>query len=111
MVVNKWASWCDPCRAEFPFFGRQAAARGREVAFLGVNSGDSDRAAAAFLKRYPVSYPHYTDPDLEVAAVFHGVAAFPTTGFYDSRGRLSYLKQGGYPTERKLAEDIDRYAR
>lgn len=111
VVVNKWASWCPPCRAEFPFFARQATARGHEVAFLGVDSGDSDGAAARFLERFPVPYPHYTDPDMKVAEVFHGIAAFPTTAFYDSKGKLVYLRQGGYATERKLAEDIDRYAR
>jgi hypothetical protein len=43
--------------------------------------------------------------------VFNGVAAFPTTAFYDRKGRLSYLHQGAYATERKLAGDISRYAR
>jgi hypothetical protein len=46
-----------------------------------------------------------------VAAVFKGVGAFPTTAFYDARGRLAYVKQGGYASERKLAEDIERYTR
>lgn len=111
VVVNKWASWCGPCRAEFPFFAAQAEQRQDEVAFIGVDSGDSDADAAAFLDEFPVPYPSYKDPDLEVAEVFHGVAAFPTTAFYDERGELAYVKQGGYASEELLAEDIERYTR
>jgi cytochrome c biogenesis protein CcmG/thiol:disulfide interchange protein DsbE len=111
VVVNKWASWCGPCRAEFPFFQRQSVRRAREVAFIGVNSLDNDGSARDFLEEFPVTYPSYKDPDQKVAGVFDGVAAFPSTAFYDSRGKLQYLKQGGYPRESKLAEDIERYAR
>jgi cytochrome c biogenesis protein CcmG, thiol:disulfide interchange protein DsbE len=111
VVVNKWASWCPPCRGEFPFFQKQALERGTKVAFLGVDANDNDADARAFLDEYPVTYPSYKDPDQAVAAVFKGAQAFPTTAFYDSKGGLAYVHQGGYATERKLAEDIERYAR
>jgi cytochrome c biogenesis protein CcmG, thiol:disulfide interchange protein DsbE len=111
VVVNKWGSWCPPCRAEFPFFQRQAIERGKEIAFLGVDGQDNDANARKFLRRFPTSYPHYRDPDLKVAGAMKAVAAFPSTVFYDRRGRIAHVKQGGYATERKLAEDIERYAR
>ena len=111
VVVNKWASWCGPCRFEFPFFQQQAGKRAKSVAFLGVNSDDNDDNAKEFLGKFPVPFPSYTDPSLEVAAVFNGVQAFPTTAFYDRKGDLAYVHQGGYATEAKLAADIDRYAR
>ena len=109
VVVNKWASWCHPCRAEFPFFAAQAEKRAGEVAFLGVNSSDDPEPASAFLEELPVPYPSYLDPDLEVAETFNGVAAFPTTAFFDEKGELVYLKQGGYASEELLAEDIEHY--
>jgi thiol-disulfide isomerase/thioredoxin len=111
VVVNKWASWCGPCRYEFPFFQKQATKRARKVAFVGVDSNDNDGDARDFLADYPVPFPSYRDPSLEIAAVFNAVQAFPSTAFYDSKGELAYVHQGGYSSEAKLAADIGRYAR
>lgn len=111
VVVNKWASWCGPCRFEFPFFQSQADERGDEVAFLGVDSNDSEEAAATFLEELPLPYPSYLDPDQEIADEFMDNAReFPATAFYDSDGELAYVHLGGYPDEQSLAADIDRYA-
>jgi cytochrome c biogenesis protein CcmG/thiol:disulfide interchange protein DsbE len=111
VVVNKWASWCGPCRAEFPFFGHQAKKLEGKVVFVGVNSDDNDANAREFLGEYPVPFPHFKDPDLKVAASFNGVQAFPTTAYYDRKGELAYLHQGGYLKESDLVDDIDKYAR
>jgi thiol-disulfide isomerase/thioredoxin len=110
VVVNKWASWCGPCRAEFPVFQKAAVQEAQRVAFLGVDSTDNHDQAQTFLADFPLTYPSYKDPDLKVARVFNGVGAFPTTAFYDARGRLAYVHQGAYATEAKLREDIARYA-
>jgi cytochrome c biogenesis protein CcmG, thiol:disulfide interchange protein DsbE len=111
VVVNKWASWCGPCRLEFPFFRRQAEKRGGEVLFLGVNSNDNRQAAEEFLKEEPVPFKHFEDPKLEIAAAFNAVQAFPATAFYDSKGELAFVHQGPYTSEKQLAEAIDRYTR
>jgi cytochrome c biogenesis protein CcmG/thiol:disulfide interchange protein DsbE len=110
-VVNKWASWCDPCRQEFPYFQRLSVELGREVAFLGVDAKDNADDAREFLRDYPVSFPSYEDPDQDVAQVFKGHVAFPVTAFYDRRGTLTFVHQGGYASEARLREDIERYAR
>ena len=67
--------------------------------FVGVNSNDNDGDARDFLADNPVPYDHFEDPKLEVAASFNGVQAFPTTAFYDSKGELAFVHQGGYPSE------------
>jgi len=110
VVVNKWASWCGPCRVEMPWFQRQAAERGDEVAFLGVNSNDGRDTARRFFEEFPVPYPSFFDPDLEVAAVFDATTEFPATAFYDREGKLAFVRRGPYTSERQLASEIERYA-
>jgi cytochrome c biogenesis protein CcmG, thiol:disulfide interchange protein DsbE len=109
-VVNVWASWCGPCRFEFPHFQHLAADYGKRVAFLGIDSGDSDEAAGTFLEEAPVPYPSYTDPDKDIADSLGASLGYPDTAFYDRRGRLVYLKQGPYDSEAELRADIERYA-
>lgn len=111
VVVNKWGSWCAPCRAEFPHLQRQAVKQGKRVAFLGVDGQDNEANARKFLRRYPVAYPSYVDGDLSIAKSFGAVQGFPSTVFYDRRGKIAYVKQGSYPDEAALARDIRRYAR
>jgi cytochrome c biogenesis protein CcmG, thiol:disulfide interchange protein DsbE len=111
VVVNKWASWCGPCRVEFPWFGKLARTHKGEIVFVGVNSNDNDADAREFLAEEPVPFKHFKDPKLEIAASFNGVQAFPATAFYDRRGELAFVHQGGYQSQEQLEEDIDRYAR
>jgi thiol-disulfide isomerase/thioredoxin len=111
IVVNKWASWCGPCRFEFPFFQKLSRRHGKSIAFLGVDSNDARDDAREFLKELPVPYPSFFDPDSSIAALFRGDRVFPTTAFYNRKGELVFTKQGGYPSEAALAQDIARYAR
>jgi cytochrome c biogenesis protein CcmG, thiol:disulfide interchange protein DsbE len=112
VVVNKWASWCGPCRLEFPHFQSQAQQRGGEIAFLGVAANDSVPALETFLSELPLPYPSYYDPDMEISKELGGpTQAFPSTAFYDSSGELVFTKPGVYSDEADLAADIERYAR
>lgn len=109
VVVNKWASWCGPCREEWPYLQEQAAERLDEVAFIGLNSGDSEDAAATYLQSHPIPYPSFSDPDEEIANEL-GTFGWPATVFFDSRGEQVYTHTGPYESAADLAADIDRYA-
>ncbi len=108
IVVNVWASWCVPCRQEFPILQKLSARYGKKVAFLGVNSEDSDAAAATFLKEVPVPYPSYNDPDKDIYDSLGGYG-FPNTAFYNRSGEV-FLHKGQYRDEAELEADIRRYA-
>jgi cytochrome c biogenesis protein CcmG, thiol:disulfide interchange protein DsbE len=109
VVVNVWASWCGPCRFEFPTLQRLSAEYGKRVAFLGVDSQDSNDEAEEFLREEPVPYPSYSDPDEEIANELGG-RGLPATAFYDREGELVFLQQKPYTEHGELRTDIERYA-
>ena len=108
-VINKWASWCRPCRAEFPIFQQVATERGKKIAFLGVNAEDKRPAAEQFLSDRPLPYPSYEDPDEEIAKELEAPKYFPMTVFVDARGKTAFIKAGEYRSRAELEADIDRY--
>lgn len=110
VVVNQWASWCGPCRYEFPFFQRLAQRYRGRVRFIGVNSRDSRAAAERFLARFPTPFEHVEDPEADAARIFKGGRAWPTTAFYTADGRLAYTHQGSYRSADDLDAQIQRYA-
>jgi cytochrome c biogenesis protein CcmG, thiol:disulfide interchange protein DsbE len=109
-VVNVWASWCAPCRFEFPHFQQASAKYGKRVAFLGIDKEDSSDAALTFLRGEPVPYPSFEDPDEEIADSVGASLGVPDTAFYDHEGELVYLKQGPYDDYAELKADIERFA-
>jgi cytochrome c biogenesis protein CcmG, thiol:disulfide interchange protein DsbE len=108
-VINKWASWCQPCRSEFPVFQQVATERGKEIAFLGVNAEDKRPAAEQFLRERPLPYPSYEDPDEEIAKELEAGKYFPMTVFVDEEGKTAFIKAGEYTSRAELEADIDRY--
>jgi thiol-disulfide isomerase/thioredoxin len=110
IVVNKWASWCGPCRGEFPVLQSTATRYGKQVAFLGLDASDNDGEATKFLSHFPVPYPSLVDRNSRVAQKLGIGRSFPTTIYYDAQGKVKYIHQGPYTTDAGFAADIQRYA-
>ena len=89
MVLNVWASWCSPCRAEAPALEELSKAH-PDIQFLGVLTRDSLVAARAFKERFGITYPSLTDDALLLK--FHGQLtpnAIPTTLIIDAQGNVA----------------------
>lgn len=88
VVLNFWASWCPPCRAEMPEFERVwQTYRDQGVVFVGVATSDQTDKAQAFLRESKVSYPNVLDAGNDVALMF-SANSLPTTVFIDREGRI-----------------------
>ena len=89
VVVNFWASWCLPCRAEMPTLEQVSRSyAGKPVTFVGVDASDARRDAAAFLTKAGVTYPTVYDKNglLGGVAAHWAVTALPQTWFVDRDG-------------------------
>ena len=94
MVVNFWASWCEPCREEMPALQQAADAAGDDVVFVGVGAKtDREADARAFAEEFAITYPIGRDTEggdrvngaIQTA---YGVFAFPSTYVIDPEGRI-----------------------
>jgi cytochrome c biogenesis protein CcmG/thiol:disulfide interchange protein DsbE len=109
VVINKWASWCEPCREEFSVFQRVAVARGREVAFLGIDSNYSRSHALTFLRAFPISYPSFFDPGGQAGLAITDSGVTPVTVFVNRAGGR-FIHQGPFLSVAKLEAAIRLYA-
>jgi cytochrome c biogenesis protein CcmG, thiol:disulfide interchange protein DsbE len=110
VIVNKWASWCGPCRYEIPFFERVSVRYGRRVAFVGLDGNDTRSRAQAFLRDRWLSYPSYEDPHEQIARAIGAPSNYPITVYLDRAGRTAYIHQGQYRDQAALVADVERYA-
>lgn len=103
VVVNLFASWCEPCKEEAPVL-RAAAEAHPEVAFVGVNHRDLMERAEQTLEDYPLGFPTLWDFEGGVAEAIRA-RGMPTTAFFDSAGVMQ-RHHTGMVTEELLSDAI-----
>lgn len=88
VILNFWASWCDPCNAEAPFLQKTWASRLQQqgAVLIGIDGQEQASAAQAFLHKYNIDYPNVQDTLDGSVGIRYGVAGFPTTIFIDRNG-------------------------
>jgi thiol-disulfide isomerase/thioredoxin len=101
-IVNLWASWCAPCRAELPAFQHFAGATGDRVTVLGVDTGDTRTAGGALLEDLKVGYPTLYDDQRRLLTSV-GRSALPVTLFVDAAGGIRYVYNAAALDEAALA--------
>ena len=85
-VINIWATWCAPCRAELPAMQRLADRAGSRLRVIGVDAGDSREAAASFGADHKITLPTLYDRDRRLVGAL-GRTALPVTVFLDASGK------------------------
>ena len=94
LVVNVWATWCEPCRREQPALRRvRSDFEDRGVEFLGVDYRDDRAAAERWIEDFGVPYPSLYDPDGRTAALL-GFPFLPDTYVVDASGTMRYAIYG-----------------
>ncbi len=89
VVLNFWASWCPPCRAEARALERVwQAHKDRGVVFLGVDIQDTEQDARAFIKEFGITYPNGQDATTEIATSY-GITGIPETFFITRDGKVA----------------------
>ena len=107
VMINFWASWCGPCRQEFPALD-QIYSKYKPMGFqmIAINVESEKADAERFLGKTPVSFPILFDPDNKVSGNY-GVNAMPTTFLVDREGRLRWQHRAYKPgDEAKYIEQI-----
>ena len=106
-IVNVWASWCSPCRAEAPTLAALSI-KYSDTEFMGILTRDNPVSAEAFVRKYALPYPTFIDDSLLIG--FHGTLtanAIPTTVLIDKDGKVA-ARISGEVTVASLSNIIEK---
>ncbi len=110
VMLNFWASWCDPCKHEAPLLeATWQRVQGQGIVFVGINFEDRQSDGLSFLQTYGITYPNAIDASGSVA-INYGVTGVPETVFIDRRGVI-VRKVIGELTEQTLDSNLQLLSR
>jgi len=105
VLLNFWATWCDPCREEMPSMQRlQDKLAGQPFAILAIDYGEGAARISDFLKKIPVRFTVLLDRDTSAATAWK-VKVLPTTLVLDPQQRIRYSVVGDLEWDSQSVED------
>jgi len=106
VLINFWATWCPPCRAEIPSMIRlQQKLQNKPFKVLAINLGEDKEAISKFAKKYKINFSILLDPNQKEAKLWK-IFAFPTSFIIDKTGKIRYSIAGGFEWDSAEAEEI-----
>src|SRR4051794_18103495 len=97
VLVNFWASWCDPCRSESPALERfYQQHKADNFVVLGIDSQDLSGDAMDFVDQYNLTYPQLRDNDAEQSKRDFGMTGFPESFLVDPEGHIAFICRGPF---------------
>ena len=94
VLLDFWATWCEPCKLSLPFYARLLREReGRGFSVVAASTDASDEVVRKYLARAPLPFAMARDPEGSVADGL-GAVLIPTTFLLDRRGRVRFRHQG-----------------
>jgi cytochrome c biogenesis protein CcmG/thiol:disulfide interchange protein DsbE len=105
VLVNFWASWCAPCRAEAPVLERfWRENQGRDVTVLGIDLDDATDDARAFVAEFGLTYPQLRDGNGQERRDAYGMTGFPESFLVDPGGHLALIRRG--PVDQRVVREL-----
>ena len=106
VLINFWATWCEPCVNEFPFLNEACKEYGDRVAFIALSNEQKDtiEKIAEYRKESGIAFPMGRDEDLTLTKYLGGEDSLPKTVVVDRFGNAVYFHAGAY----KKAEEVER---
>ena len=108
VILNFWASWCGPCRAEMPYLQQVYEEwSGKGLVLLAINLGESSSKVKEFVQGFGLSFPVLLDSKGQVAQKYN-IGPIPTTFFIDKNGIIQVKIIGAFPSKEAIENKLSK---